>query len=225
MFKRRKIDLGSCLETIETSQLRKREIRAENLHLDYFSLLSSDVASELMQQLEDTVEYLTGDLSKVKVFGKWHQIPRQQAAYGDQGTIYKFSGTSVPCKPWTETLISVRDLLKRVTGFNYNFVLINRYRDGNDHIGEHKDNESELDKGTPIASLSLGQQRLFVLKHQDCRKKERTIAPVKIQLQHGSLLLMNPPTNNYWYHALPPCKRAPGVRLNLTFRKINPKKT
>lgn len=55
-----------------------------------------------------------------------------------------------------------------------------RYRDGNDHIGEHKDNETELDKNTPIASLSLGQQRLFVLKHQDCRKKgseKRNISP------------------------------------------------
>ncbi|EFA10619.1 DNA oxidative demethylase ALKBH2 isoform X2 [Tribolium castaneum] len=214
--KRRKID--------ETCQLEMKKITAENLSLDYFLLLSRNVASELMQQLEDSVEYLDGDLSKVRVFGKWHQIPRQQAAYGDQGTVYKFSGTSIPCKPWTETLIQVRNLIKRVTGFDYNFVLINRYRDGNDHIGEHKDNESELDKNTPIASLSLGQQRLFVFKHQDCRKKggaKRSVPPVKIQLQHGSLLLMNPPTNNYWYHALPPAKRAPGARINLTFRKIN----
>jgi alpha-ketoglutarate-dependent dioxygenase alkB family protein 2 len=84
-----------------------------------------------------------------------------------------------------------------------------------------------LDKNTPIASLSFGQQRLFVLKHQDARKKgtaKRNVPPVKVELQHGSLLLMNPPTNSYWYHSLPPKKSAPGVRINMTFRKINPKK-
>lgn len=62
----------------------------------------------------------------MKVFGKWHQIPRQQSAYGDEGIVYRFSGTSVPCKPWTNTLKLLKDLIKDVTGFDYNFVLINR---------------------------------------------------------------------------------------------------
>lgn len=38
-------------------------------------------------------------------------------------------------------------------------------------MGEHKDNEPELDPNTPIASLSLGQNRDFVFRHGDCRKK------------------------------------------------------
>lgn len=55
-----------------------------------------------------------------------------------------------------------------------------RYRNGNDHIGEHRDAEPEIDQNVPIASLSLGQQRQFVLKHGDCRKKgadKRNIPP------------------------------------------------
>lgn len=51
------------------------------------------------------------------------------------------------------------------------FVFCIRYRNGNDHIGEHKDNEPDMDKRAPIVSLSLGQQREFVLKHGDVRKK------------------------------------------------------
>ena len=34
---------------------------------------------ELFDLLEEEVEYLTGDLAKVKVFGKVYNIPRKQA--------------------------------------------------------------------------------------------------------------------------------------------------
>lgn len=57
-----------------------------------------------------------------------------------------------------------------------------RYRNGNDHIGEHRDDESELDPSAPIASISLGQRRTFVLKHKDARKTgsdKRNIPPGK----------------------------------------------
>lgn len=72
----------------------------------------------------------------------------------------------------------------------------------------------------PIASLSLGQTRKFVLKHIDVRKKTREIELVKLDLHHGSLLMMNWPTNEYWYHSIPKEKKATDIRLNFTFRKI-----
>ncbi|XP_069975758.1 DNA oxidative demethylase ALKBH2 [Penaeus vannamei] len=88
-------------------------------------------------------------------------------------------------------------------------------------MGEHKDDEKDLDHNTPIASLSLGQSRDFYFRHQDARPpKSMKIEKVSLLLEHGSLLLMNPPTNNFWYHALPPRKSAGGLRINLTFRKI-----
>ncbi|KAJ8917631.1 hypothetical protein NQ315_000115 [Exocentrus adspersus] len=152
------------------ASIKMKKTEAENLDLDYALLLPGGVADELMRQLENSVEYYEGELTKVKVFGKWHQIPRQQVAYGDDGMMYSFSGINLPAKPWTPLLNDLRNFLYEVTGFLYNFVLINRYRNGNDHIGEHRDAEKELDKNTPIASLSLGQKRTFVLKHGDTRK-------------------------------------------------------
>lgn len=98
-----------------------------------------------------------------------------------------------------------------------------RYRNGYDHIGEHRDDEKDLDRLSPIASLSLGQARDFVFRHADARhsdNQKRDIPSVKLLLSHGSLLMMNPPTNKYWYHSLPQRKSCPGVRLNLTFRKM-----
>lgn len=223
MAKKMKYDLETALENAATEWVKTEK---EGLDLDYCLLVPKPTADELFSSLEDTVQYYDGRLTKVRVFGRWHQIPRQQVAYGDEGLNYTFSGVTIPAKPWIEPLKAVKNCLLKFTGYDYNFVLVNRYRNGSDHIGEHKDGEAELDPEVPIASLSLGQQRQFVLKHESCRKKgleNRNIPHVKIDLQHGSLLLMNPPTNKYWYHSLPPRKSANGVRINLTFRKIIPK--
>lgn len=87
-------------------------------------------------------------------------------------------------------------------------------------MGEHRDDEAELDRTVPIASVSLGQTRKFVLKHADARNKIRKIDLVKLELRHRSLLVMNWPTNEYWYHSVPKQKKATNVRLNFTFRQI-----
>lgn len=222
-MKRRKIDVAEALRDLARKTVDWRKTAAEGLDVDYALLLSRSLADELMMRLEEAVEYYDGELSKVKVFDKWHNIPRQQVAYGDEGMSYKFSGITVPAKTWIPPLEAARDLISGLTGTYFNFVLVNRYRNGSDHIGEHRDNEVDLDRNACIASVSLGQQRTFVLKHADVRKKgtkKRNIPLVKFELQHGSLLLMNPPTNQFWYHSVPARKNAPGVRINLTFRKL-----
>lgn len=198
-----------------------RKIRREGLDLDYINFFGKTTADYVFRRLESEVEYFTGDLLKIRVYGKWRTIPRKQVSYGDKGMSYAFSGTRLPAKPWTPLLRHLRDLVANQTGHHYNFVLVNRYKDGSDHIGEHRDYEKDLDHTAPIASLSFGQPRDFVLKHGDARRKVRHVEPVKICLEHGSLLLMNPPTNRYWYHSLPPRKAAAGPRVNLTFRRLH----
>ena len=98
-----------------------------------------------------------------------------------------------------------------------------RYKDGNDYIGEHKDDEKDLESSSPIASLSLGQPRDFYFKHQDTKRKSRKLDNVKAVLESGTLLMMNYPTNHYWYHALPKRPKVLGVRINLTFRCMKQK--
>lgn len=101
-----------------------------------------------------------------------------------------------------------------------------RYKDGRDHIGEHRDDERELAPGSPIASVSFGACRDFFFRHKDARGKNpsRRVEAVRLPLAHGSLLMMNPPTNTHWYHSLPVRKKVLAPRVNLTFRKIVPTK-
>jgi len=202
------------------------KIKSDNLDCDYGTVYSSDEALHYLQKCEEELTYFTGQLSKVFVFGKWHNIPRKQVAFGDDGLTYKYSNNIVPALRWTPLLRRIKEDVEAASGHSFNFVLINRYADGADHMGEHKDDEEELVKGSPIASLSLGQSRDFVFRHQDARVKKPGLsqAPssVKVKLESGSLLLMNFPTNDFWYHSLPKrsVKMAPSVRVNMTFRKM-----
>ncbi|XP_010894670.2 DNA oxidative demethylase ALKBH2 [Esox lucius] len=199
-----------------------QKIEAEGLDCDYALLFPKQEADKLYTQLEEEVVYLTGDKTKIQVFGKVYSVPRKLATYGDTGLTYTYSGLSHQASPWTPTLRYIRDAVTKATGHAFNFVLINRYKDGHDHMGEHRDDERELDPLCPIASVSLGAPRDFVFRHQEARRKQhrRQINPVKLELAHGSLLLMNSPTNTHWYHSLPVRKRVITPRINLTFRRI-----
>lgn len=203
-----------------------RHIRAEGLDCDYTVLFGKAEADEILRELEREVEYFTGALARVQVFGKWHSVPRKQATYGDAGLTYTFSGLTLSPRPWIPILERIRDRVSGATGHTFNFVLINRYKDGYDHIGEHRDDERELAPGIPIASVSFGACRDFFFRHKDSRGKSpaRRVAGVRLQLAHGSLLVMKPPTNTHWYHSLPVRKKVLAPRVNLTFRKIVPTK-
>ncbi|XP_027890367.1 DNA oxidative demethylase ALKBH2 [Xiphophorus couchianus] len=199
-----------------------QKIEAEGLDCDYALLFLKGEADDLFRQLEEEVVYSTGEEAKVQVFGKVYNIPRKQATYGNAGLAYTYSGVRRLASPWTPTLEYIRNAVTDTTGQKFNFVLINRYKDGQDHMGEHRDDEKELDPSCPIASVSLGAARDFVFRHRDARGKRssRQIDPVKLELAHGSLLLMNPPTNTFWYHSLPVRKKVLSPRINLTFRRI-----
>ncbi|XP_053337369.1 DNA oxidative demethylase ALKBH2 isoform X2 [Clarias gariepinus] len=199
-----------------------RKIEAQELDCDYGLLFSSDEANRLFMQLEEEVEYFTDDEAKVQVYGKMYSIPRKQATYGDEGLVYSFSGVHLAARVWPPTVEYIRDAVTNATGHTFNFVLINRYKDGQDHIGEHRDDEHELDPSCPIAGVSLGAARDFVFRHKDARRepKKFPIEPVKLELAHGSLLLMNPPTNTFWYHSVPVRKKVKTPRISLTFRRI-----
>ena len=122
---------------------------------------------------------------------------------------------------WSSPSLYLSPLFFVIT-FLFYCYLISRYRNGSDYIGEHRDDEKDLARDHPIASLSLGQNRNFVFKHCDSRgkKAKRDIAPVKIELKHGGLLMMKHPTNRYWYHSLPQRKQLRNPRINMTFRKM-----
>lgn len=179
--------------------------------IDYISgFFSSNEADRIYAALLRELSWHQGD---VYVFGKWHKTPRLQAWHGEPSLTYRYSGKSLITAPWTETLIEIRSRL-RDRGFTPNAVLANQYRDGNDKMGWHSDDEPELGEKPVILSFSFGAERDFDLRHKKTKETHR------IALEHGSLLIMEGNTQKLWQHQLPPRKREDKTRINLTFRTI-----
>ena len=149
------------------------------------------------------------------VFGKERLEPRLTAWYGDEGASYSYSGTTRHPKPWTPLMLEIKQRVENVAGVRYNSLLLNQYRDGDDSVSWHSDDEYGLGHNPSIASVSLGAIRSFHLRHRQEKQWHH-----KMDLEHGSLLLMQGPTQHYWHHQVPKTSRAIGARINLTFRTI-----
>jgi alkylated DNA repair dioxygenase AlkB len=136
--------------------------------------------------------------------------------YGDEGRRYSYSGVALIPLPWTPLLLSIRRRVEDVASWSFNSVLLNYYRDNNDSMGFHSDDEPELGPQPVIASLSLGATRTFVFKS----KIDKAAKPVRVALASGHLLIMKGDTQRNWQHGILKESRRCGARINLTFRRI-----
>jgi len=149
------------------------------------------------------------------LFGKTHMLPRLHQWYGDNGTVYKWSGIEMQPQPWFPRLAELRCAIESHTRTLFNCVLINLYRDGRDSMGWHADDEAVLGEQPVIASISLGAERDLLLRRRGTRNRSQCV-----RLNHGSLLIMAGDTQRNWQHALPRRKLVDGARINLAFRYI-----
>lgn len=176
--------------------------------------LARDVADECFRQLRREVDW---QQEEIVLFGVKRLVPRLVAWYGDAGAVYRYSGVEHRPLPWIAPLAELKDLAASLSGQSFNSVLLNLYRDGRDGMGWHADDEPELGPHPVIASFSLGATRRFRMRHR--RHRSQVVA---IDLEHGSLLLMQGATQHHWLHALPKTARPAGERINLTFRLVRP---
>ncbi len=168
-------------------------------------------SDSLLRQLIDDTEWRQ---EQITVFGKPYLQPRLSAWHGDLS--YRYSGIRLEPLAWTPILRHIKSRVENLTDLKFNSVLLNYYRDENDGMGMHSDDERELGQRPAIASLSLGEARDFVLKH----RFRKDLGTVKLPLSAGSLLLMQGDTQRYWRHGINKLRRPCGPRLNLTFRRI-----
>jgi len=173
--------------------------------------LDAEESDAYFQQLMQHVQWRQ---ESIRLFGKEQLLPRLTAWYGDRG--YTYSGLHNQPQPWLPVLLELKEKVEQASGQTYNSVLLNLYRTGQDSMGWHADNEPELGPQPAIASLSFGGERSLRFKH----RTRKDLEPVGIGLGHGSLLLMQGPTQQHWLHQVPKTSRTVAPRLNLTFRYV-----
>lgn len=152
---------------------------------------------------------------EIVLFGRSVMQPRLFAWYSDPGLSYGYSGLKMEILPWTPFLLDLKKRVEVKCKRHFNSVLLNLYRNEKDSNGWHSDDESELGPQPFIASLSLGEERDFLMKHKIDKEKK-----LKLSLASGSLLTMSGDSQKYWKHCLPKRSRPLGPRINLTFREI-----
>ncbi len=177
----------------------------------YDWVLGDSDSTLVMQELVTTVPWSS---QTITMFGKQHVEPRRTAWFGDDGASYTYSGITMSPLTWTPLLTSLRKICEEHSGASFNSVLLNLYRDGNDKMGWHADDEPELGVEPIIASLSLGVTRRFRFRHRTTKEI------VECELPTGSLVVMSGLTQKCWVHEVPQQKRITTPRINLTFRKI-----
>ena len=151
----------------------------------------------------------------IRIAGKPVPVPRLQAWYGDPGMTYTYSGLSLDPLPWSPTLAALKQRIEDYSDCQFNSLLANLYRNEQDSVGWHADNEPELGRNPAIASLSLGDTRDFQMKH-----RQRQEQKLSLPLQHGDLLIMKGALQHHWLHQIPKSKAPCQPRINLTFRRI-----
>jgi alkylated DNA repair dioxygenase AlkB len=155
----------------------------------------------------------------LRLHGREYPTPRLCCWLADPGCSYGYSGQQHQPLPWTAPLHRLRTLLESHLGCAFNSVLANCYRDGDDAMGWHADDEPELVAEAPIASLSLGASRTLRFRPRPDRGVTGA-GPLAVELADGDLLVMDPPTQRHWQHALPRRRRVRCERFNLTFRLV-----
>jgi alkylated DNA repair dioxygenase AlkB len=172
--------------------------------------------AELLQALINETPWRETELH---MYGRRVKMPRLTCWYGEPDAVYTYSGIKNEPLPWTQRLIALRDKVRRITATTFNSSLLNFYRDGNDYMSWHSDDEKELGSAPAIASVSLGATRRFDFRRANA--EERSVHTTRsIELTDGSLLLMTGNTQRDWQHGIPKASRIREPRINLTFRYV-----
>ena len=202
------------LDLFNSKDVQLKSIPIEDGELSFLDDLPLPYSKlEIFNRLKNETEWKTESIS---VWGKTYLQPRLIAWYGDEGKSYKYSGNLFQALPWTPLLVTIKEEVEKICSKKFNSVLLNYYRDSADSMGFHSDNEPELGKTPNIASLSLGETRIFVFKH----KYKKGLKPIRISLKNGNLVLMSGETQKNWVHGIPKETKKCGSRINLTFRFI-----
>ncbi len=207
--------------TIKTMDLFNQIVEVTNPNIQlkdaeliyYPEFFNKSTSDKLLKTLLDTIQWRQ---DKIIMYGKELPLPRLSAWYGENQKPYTYSGITLHPLPWTDELLFIKEKIEEVVKVKFTSVLLNRYRDGQDYVGWHTDDEKELGQNPIIGSVNFGASRRFQLRRNDDHKNK-----FEVELNHGTYLVMQGSTQHFWQHQVPKTALKIGERLNLTFRVIN----
>lgn len=173
------------------------------------NLLQENECSSIIDEIND----VNPELKQIKIFNRLCNQHRLIKLLGEKDNLdYTYSGLTLQSVKYPKTVNLVKEKLENELNIKLPICLVNYYRNGNDYISFHSDDETDLGKNPIIISLSIGAERKFLFQNKINKKIKELI------LKNGSMLLMAGQTQRYWKHSLPKDKNCKDLRINLTFR-------
>ena len=166
--------------------------------------------------IDNCIDYITARLHnnpEIYVYGKKCYQRRSIAFFSNDSEGYKYSGQIEKSQPFDINLINLLNFINKKFNSDFNGILINKYKDGNDYISDHSDNEKEIsDKG--VISISYGAVRKFRIRDKHSKKIIMDIPTESYQIMqmHGNF-------QNEFLHGIPIEKKVKESRISFTFRK------
>lgn len=195
--------------SFEKETLQLDETSAMNYYPDF---LTQNESNELFQYL---VSLPWKTVVRRNAKGEDVELPRLQLWMADDGVKAQLFQKG-PALPWSGLIWRIKDKLEQLfDGYKFDYVLMNYYRDGNDWITFHRDDEAIPSDKNIVASLSFGATRTFQIIPARGRKNTK----YEYKLTHGSLVVMRGDMQKSWKHGVPKEPDVGSVRINLTFRK------
>lgn len=176
-----------------------------------------------LQHVHDSLKFCLTDYLAVPEFinrkGQLVKQPRKSMWFGP--CPYEYSQYTLPNFRFRDFLVldNIRQDMEVVFQCPLNSCLVNVYRDGNDGVAWHSDNEVIFGSCPTIVSVSLGASRVFELCQSKVSHRER-YAQHSFQLGNGSVLAMVGDVQDYWVHRIPIQPSVREERWNLTFRNV-----
>ena len=146
----------------------------------------------------------------VKIHGKEIPTPRWQQAYGKN---YQYTGSKNNALPIPELLRVFLEWSQENIDKRLNGLLLNWYDGLKSHyIGAHRDSTKDLEEGSPIVTISLGEERIFRMRPY----KQKGFKD--IEMNNGTVIVVPWTTNQHWTHEVPHFKKYSGKRISITLR-------
>ena len=187
------------------------EILTKNSYLKFHNFIDK----ELLKKCVIDVTNLLNDYPTIKIFGNTCHQRRCVGFFSDESKGYQYSNQLSVSKPMTESILELLKKVNNIFGTNYNGILVNKYKTGNDYISAHSDDEKNLDD-VGVVAISYGATRKFRIRDKKTKKIVKDFA-----LTSYSMLQMGGKFQQEFTHEVPIEKRITDERISFTFRRHN----
>lgn len=190
----------------------------ENL---YVKIFGGEKSKELFNILDKETEWK-------EIHNKGGLVPRLMYIQGEVNNnlvpVYRHPLDDEPkLKNFTPTVLEIKRKVEKALNIpdeqKFNHVLIQKYRSGQDFIGEHSDKTLDIAPNSYIVNYSLGSTRVMTLRSK-AKISNDTYEIKNIPLHDDTCFMLDLDTNRKFKHSIHRKAQEKGERISLTFRKI-----